>query len=62
MIEAPDNLALVPRIRHRQINGWYTRENEKFGGLSPREYLRGRAWEERLSIGIEALKLHGVAE
>ncbi len=61
-IDAPDNLVLVPRIRHYLINGWFGRPNEDFGGLSPRDFLRGRSWEERHRIGVLALRLHGVME
>jgi hypothetical protein len=62
MIDAPENLARIPTLKHWEITAWYGTKNfsEKYGGLSPREYLRGRDWEERMSVGREALILHGV--
>jgi Escherichia/Staphylococcus phage prohead protease len=60
MIEAPDNLVRIPRLKHREINGWYQTPNKDFGGLSPREYLRGRAWDERTQVGLRALRNTGV--
>jgi hypothetical protein len=55
MIDGPDNLVRIPRLKHREINGWYGRLNEEFGGRSPREYLRGKDWSERFTIGVDAL-------
>jgi len=55
MIDAPDNLVRVPTLKHWQITGWYMTRSERFGGLSPREYLRGKSWQERQAIGKEAL-------
>ncbi|MBM3543994.1 MAG: hypothetical protein FJX44_05760 [Alphaproteobacteria bacterium] len=54
-IDARDNLVRIPKLKHQDITGWYATPNERFGGLRPRDYLRGRNWEERRAIGIEAL-------
>ena len=48
MIDGPDNLVLIPTLKHWQINGWYSTPNQNLGGLSPRNYLRGKSWEERI--------------
>jgi hypothetical protein len=60
MIDAPENLVRVPTLSHWQINIWYSTGNEDFGGLPPREYLRGKSWEERRRIGLKALLQSGV--
>jgi hypothetical protein len=60
MIDAPENLARIPRLKHREINGWYQTRNDDFGGMSPREYVRGKTWEERTNVGIKALIQRGV--
>lgn len=60
MIDAPENLVCVSTFVHWQINAWYSTPNENFGGLSPRNYLRGRSWDERWQVGIIALRLFGV--
>lgn len=60
MIDAPDNLVLVPTIRHRDINAWYQTREDEFGGLSPGDYLRGKSWDERRRIGLRALIQAGV--
>jgi hypothetical protein len=60
MIEAPENKVLIPRWKHWEINAWYQTENEDYGFLSPREYLRGKSWEERVRVGHKALIKFGV--
>jgi hypothetical protein len=59
-INAPDNLVRIPRWRHWLINGWYQTPNEDFGWLTPRQYLKGKSWDERRDTGIYALKKFGV--
>jgi hypothetical protein len=54
-IDASDNLVRIPTFKHEEITGWYAQPNLKFGGLSPRDYLRGKPWGERRKVGIEAL-------
>jgi hypothetical protein len=59
-INAPENLVLIPRFKHWDITGWYMTKNENYGGLSPREHMRGKNWDERWRIGLAALIRHGV--
>ena len=60
MIDGPDNLVRIPTLKHWQINGWYSTPNKDFGGLPPRDYLRGKSWDERERVGEMALVLYGV--
>jgi hypothetical protein len=55
MIDASENLVRIPTLKHWQITGWYMTPNERFGGLTPRQYLRGKRWEARRAIGYRAL-------
>ena len=59
-IDGADNLVRVPTLKHWQITGWYGTKAKEFGGLTPREYLRGKDWVERTKIGHRALVEHGV--
>lgn len=60
-IEAPDNIALVPTYKHWQITAYYRRgKNPEFGGLSPREGLKGKTFQEKYDFGIKVLKVFGV--
>jgi hypothetical protein len=60
MINAPENLLRIPRFKHWEITGWYMTKNDAYKGLSPRDYLRGKAWTDRIGVGLDALILHGV--
>jgi hypothetical protein len=60
LVHGRDNLVRIPTWKHHLINGWYSKPHRQFGGLSPREYLRGKDWEERMRIGREALIEQGV--
>lgn len=59
-IQSRSNKVRIPRFKHWEINGWFGQKNERFGGLSPRDYLKGKSWEERYLIGLDALKDQGV--
>ncbi|MGH6840693.1 MAG: hypothetical protein ACREDV_01145 [Methylocella sp.] len=59
-INGPDNLVSIPRLKHWEITGWYMRGNERYGGLSPRQYLRGKDWDERRRVGLDVLIRFGV--
>jgi hypothetical protein len=56
MINGPENKVRIPRYKHEDINGWYSRPNEEFIWLSPRDYLRDKDWDERTRIGLKALR------
>jgi hypothetical protein len=60
MINDPDNIVLIPWMRHWLINRWYARPNDEFGGLSPREFLQGKSWDEQRRVGLNALVDAGV--
>jgi hypothetical protein len=60
VIDSRENLVRIPTLKHWQVTGWYMTGNEDFGGLPPRDYLRGKNWETRVRVGVEALIKHGV--
>ena len=59
-INSPENLVRVPYWKHVEISSWYSRPNDDYGDLSPRDFLRGKSWEEQYQIGIDALRKFGV--
>ena len=59
-INGPENLVRTPRFKHWEITGWYMTKNDAYRGVSPRDYLRGKAWADRIGVGLDALILHGV--
>jgi hypothetical protein len=44
----------------KNINAWYSRGNEEFGDLSPRDYLRGKDWDEQMRVGLDILRKYKV--
>lgn len=60
LIDAPENLVRIPRWKHWEINAFYQTPNDDFGGLTPRQYLEGKSWDERTRVGLDALRRFGV--
>ena len=60
MVEGYDNKVRIPTYRHEEISAWYQRRNPSFGWQSPRNYLKGRSWDERMRVGIDQLRREGL--
>jgi hypothetical protein len=60
MIEARENRVLIPKYQHERISAWFSTNSEEFNGMSPRQYLRDKDWDERTRIGRQALYVFGV--
>ena len=60
VVDGPENLVRISRFKHWEITAWFSRKNKNFGGLSPREYLRGKSWDERMRVGLMALIENGI--
>lgn len=61
-IDDPDNLVRIPTLKHREISAWYATANDEYGGLTPRQYLVGKSWEQRREFGLMVLRKFGVLE
>ncbi|MFH1553453.1 MAG: hypothetical protein ABII76_01115 [Pseudomonadota bacterium] len=60
MIEGPENLVRISRLKRWEITAWYQSKNAEYDGLSPRGFLKDKSWAERQRVGLEALIDHGV--
>lgn len=58
--DAPENRVRIPTLKHWQITGWYMTKNPDYNFLSPRNYLKGKTWDEKLRVGHKALSRFGV--
>ncbi|MGO9007605.1 MAG: hypothetical protein ACLQIQ_08640 [Beijerinckiaceae bacterium] len=58
--DGPENRLRVPTLKHWQITGWYMTKNDDYDGLSPREYLKGKSWDEKMRLGRIPLVKFGV--
>jgi hypothetical protein len=61
-ITSPENIVRIPTLKHLDINGWYSTPNAKYDGLSPRDYLRGKSWDEQMQVGLSVLKQYRVLQ
>ena len=66
-IESPDNIVPIPKLKHWEINNWLGKPNPKFRDendkpISPRDYIKGKTWEERYQFGLDVLRKFGVLE
>ena len=59
-INSPDSELAIPTLKHWELNGWYARKSYDFGGMSPRDYLKGKSWDERRRVGLIGLRKIGV--
>ena len=59
-LESDLNKVRIPYYGHRAISDFYATPNGRFGGLSPREYLRGKSWDEQYQFGLDVMREFGV--
>ncbi|HLG89609.1 MAG TPA: hypothetical protein VKZ79_20705 [Alphaproteobacteria bacterium] len=58
-LESRENKVRIPYWKHRDVTAWYSTPNEEFGWQTPREYMRGKSWEEQYSYGLSVLRKFG---
>jgi hypothetical protein len=61
-IESRENLVRIPKWSHVEVSTWYSTRNEEYGGLAPRDYLRGKSWNVQYDVGIKKLRDFGVLQ
>jgi hypothetical protein len=54
-INSPENRLRIPTLKHWLITGWYQTKNPDYGDLSPRNYLRGKSWDEHVRVARDAM-------
>ena len=64
-IKSPDNIVPIPKLKHWEINRWLDSKSEEYldeNGmkLTPRQYIKGKPWEERREFGLMVLRKFGV--
>jgi hypothetical protein len=62
LIAAPENLARIPTVKHWHLNRWYDTPNRYFNDMTPRQYLKGKSWDERYSVALDGLRDVGVLQ
>jgi hypothetical protein len=64
-IELSENIVRIPKLKHWEINSWLSKPNKDYKNLegdpiSPREYMKGKSWEERCGFGLKVLRDFGI--
>jgi hypothetical protein len=59
-VQSRENIVRIPVLKHIEITRWYSTQNSRYGGMTSRDYLRGREWDEQTEVGLEVLREHGV--
>lgn len=59
LLQGKDNIVSIPYYVHRDISDFYSTTNPEYGGKTPREYLRGKSFEEQYQFGIALLRRFG---
>jgi len=62
LIAAPENLARIPTVKHWELNKWYETPDFNFDEMTPRQYLKGKSWDERYRVGLRGLRAVGVLQ
>ena len=60
LLQGRENIVLVPHYLHQDISDFYSRRNPDLGGLTPRDYLRGKSYAEQYAFGLKVLRDFGV--
>ena len=66
-IESDENIVSIPYAAHRCITAYYQTkmrndpegngDNSDEDAMTPREYLRGKSFEEKFNFGLEIMKI-----
>lgn len=59
MINAPENLVRISRFRHWNITTYYQTLDANLG-MTPRQHLEGKSWQEKYEFGLKVMEREGV--
>lgn len=64
-IDSSENVVPIPTLKHWQINSWLGTPTPEFtdadgNEMTPREYMKGKTWEERYQFDLGVLRRFGV--
>ncbi len=60
LIESDDNIVRIPEYKHIDLNAYYQMPDPELGNMTPRDYLRGKSFEEQLEFGKKILRKFGI--
>jgi len=60
LLQSRQNQVIIPYYLHRDISDFYSTPNERYGGMTPRDFLRGKSYEEQYQFGLMVMHKFGV--
>ena len=60
VLQGRDNIVSIPYYLHRDISDFYSRKNPEYDNKTPREWLRGKTFEEQYQVGLKIMRQFGV--
>ena len=60
LLQGRENIVKIPYYIHRDISDYYSTNQKCLGDITPREYLRGKSYEEQYQFGLDVLRDRGV--
>jgi hypothetical protein len=58
-LQGDDNVVSIPYYIHRDISDYYSTSDPDLGGMTPRDYLRGKSFEEQYQFGLRVMRRFG---
>jgi hypothetical protein len=59
-LQREENVVGIPYYLHRDISDFYSTPNEQYGNVTPRQFLRGKTFEEQYQFGLDVMRKFGV--
>jgi|SRR5579863_1097939 len=60
LLQSRRNRVKIPYYIHRDISDFYSTKDDEYGGMTPRDYLRGKSFEEQYRFGLDIMRKFGV--
>lgn len=62
LLQSRRNRVKIPYYIHRDISDFYSTKNATLGNQAPRDFLRGKNFDEQYQYGLEILRKYGVLQ
>jgi hypothetical protein len=59
LLQGRDNIVSIPYYLHRDISDFYSRKNKDYDNKTPRDWLRGKSFEEQYQEGLKIMRQFG---
>lgn len=60
LLQSRNNRVRIPYYAHRDISDFYSTPNRRYGGMTPRDFLRGKSFDEQYQLGLRIMQKFGI--